>query len=200
MPTSRGSLTTSLIGIIMTAVAAEVADANILRLVRNDFLPLGVDGERCPHADFHRYAPKGASSLPCWPTSSSSPGLAARKSRPAFVRYAANFVASLPIPAPGGKAWLWSRQVLEKRAGLQLSREKTKVTSYGKGTPFWASTFPPRSRRMRPKSDEKSKTKSGNLLAGRTISTVKSLKTPQPSYSGDCQYFPRFFHGPRGLP
>ena len=51
------------------------------------------------------------------------------------------------------------QQVLEQRLGLQLSREKTKVTSYGKGYAFLGFSLSSRSRRMRPKSVKKFKDK-----------------------------------------
>jgi len=69
-----------------------------------------------------------------------------------FVRYADDFVVLCQTQAQAKEALTLVQQVLEGRLGLQLSQEKTKVTSYGKGYAFLKFSLSSRSRRMRPKS------------------------------------------------
>ena len=51
------------------------------------------------------------------------------------------------------------KRVLEDTLGLQLSTEKTKITSFGKGYDFLGFTLSSKSRRMREKSVQKFKAK-----------------------------------------
>src|SRR5262249_53987423 len=55
------------------------------------------------------------------------------------------------------------KQVLEIELGLQLSPEKTKTTTYGKGYDFLGFHLSSRSRRMRDKSEQKFKAKMREL-------------------------------------
>ena len=82
-----------------------------------------------------------------------------------FVRYADDFVILCPTPDQAKEALSLVQQVLDQRLKLQLSPEKTKVTSYGKGYSFLGFILSSRSRRMRPKSVQKFKDKIRELTA-----------------------------------
>jgi len=143
---------------IMAAVAAEVADGNILRLVER-FLTAGVmeDGAFTPTTIG---TPQGGVVSPLlanivlnhldWQ-------LDAAGYR--FVRYADDFVVLCQNDQQAQEALRLVQQVLEGELGLKLSPEKTKTTTYGKGYNFLGFHLSSRSRRMREKSVQKFKAK-----------------------------------------
>jgi RNA-directed DNA polymerase len=139
--------------VIMAAVAAEVADGNILRLIEK-FLRSGVmdngvfkpttvgtpqGGVISPllanivlnHLDWHLH----------------QHGLR-------FVRYADDFVVVTPSRPQAEEARKQVEQVLGE-LGLQLSPDKTHITTYGKGYAFLGFVLSSRSKRIRPKSEKK---------------------------------------------
>ena len=144
--------------VIMQSVAERVADGNILRLVEK-FLTSGVmdNGLFKPTTIG---TPQGGVISPLlanivlnhldWQLNHA--GLR-------FVRYADDFVVLCQTQDQAKEALTLVQQVLEQRLGLQLSQEKTKVTSYGKGYAFLGFSLSSRSRRMRPKSVKKFKDK-----------------------------------------
>lgn len=144
--------------VIMAAVADQVADGNILRLVEQ-FLTAGVmeDGVFKPTTIG---TPQGGVISPLlanivlnrldW-------RLAAAGYR--FARYADDFVVVCQDRPQAQEALQLVRQVLEHELGLTLSPEKTKVTTYGKGYDFLGFHLASRSRRMRDKSVQKFKAK-----------------------------------------
>jgi len=144
--------------VIMAAVAAEVADGNILRLVEK-FLTAGVmeDGIFKPTTIG---TPQGGVISPLlanivlnhldWQ-------LHAAGYR--FVRYADDFVVLCQNHQQAQEAMILVKRVLEGELGLALSPEKTKITTYGKGYDFLGFHLSPRSRRMRDKSELKFKAK-----------------------------------------
>jgi group II intron reverse transcriptase/maturase len=144
--------------IIMEAVAAEVADGNILRLVER-FLTAGVmeDGVFKPTTIG---TPQGGVISPLlanivldrldWRL---------HRSGYRFARYADDFVVLCQDHRQAQEALECVRQVLEGELGLTLSPEKTKVTTYGKGYDFLGFHLSSRSRRMRDKSVQKLKAK-----------------------------------------
>jgi RNA-directed DNA polymerase len=144
--------------IIMAAVAAEVADGNILRLVES-FLTAGVmeDGVFKPTTIG---TPQGGVISPLlanivlnhldWQ-------LHAAGYR--FVRYADDFVVLCQNQQQAQEALALVTQVLESNLGLQQSPEKTKITTYGKGYDFLGFRLSSCSRRMRDKSVLKFKAK-----------------------------------------
>jgi hypothetical protein len=71
-----------------------------------------------------------------------------------FVRYADDFVVLTQSKAQAREALTLVSQTLHE-LGLQLSPEKTQITSYGKGYTFLGFVLSSRSRRMRPKSVQK---------------------------------------------
>jgi hypothetical protein len=136
----------------MAAVAAEVADGNILRLIEK-FLRSGVmengvfkpttvgtpqGGVISPllanivlnHLDWHLH----------------QHGLR-------FVRYADDFVVVTPSQPQAEEARKQVEQVLGA-LGLQLSPDKTRITTYGKGYSFLGFVISSRSKRIRPKSEK----------------------------------------------
>jgi group II intron reverse transcriptase/maturase len=144
--------------VIMGAVAAEVADGNILRLVER-FLTAGVmeDGVFKPTTIG---TPQGGVISPLlanivlnrldWQL---------HQAGYRFVRYADDFVVLCQDRSQAQEALDSVRQVLEGELGLTLSPEKTKVTTYGKGYDFLGFRLSSRSRRMRDKSVQKFKAK-----------------------------------------
>jgi len=144
--------------VIMAAVAAEVADGNILNLVER-FLTAGVM-ENGVFKPTTIGTPQGGVVSPLlanivlnrldW-------ALDAAGSR--FVRYADDFVVLCQTPQQAQEALTLVKQVLEGELGLTLSPEKTKTTTYGKGYDFLGFHLSSRSRRMRAKSAEKFKAK-----------------------------------------
>jgi group II intron reverse transcriptase/maturase len=144
--------------VIMGAVAAEVADGNILRLVER-FLTAGVmeDGV---FKSTTLGTPQGGVISPLlanivlnrldWQL---------HQAGYRFVRYADDFVVLCQDRQQAQEALDLVRQVLEGELGLTLSPEKTKITTYGKGYDFLGFHLSSRSRRMRDKSVQKFKAK-----------------------------------------
>ena len=143
--------------VIMKAVAAEVADGNILRLIQK-FLRSGVM-ENGVFKPTTVGTPQGGVISPLlanivlnhldWQ-------LHERGFH--FVRYADDFVVICHSKTQAEGALHLVRQVLAT-LGLQLSAEKTRITTFGKGYSFLGFVLSPRSRRMRPKSLQKFKDK-----------------------------------------
>lgn len=139
--------------VIMQAVAAEVADGNILRLIEK-FLSAGVmvDGVFQPT---HLGTPQGGVISPLlanivlnhmdWHMD---------KLGYRLVRYADDFVIITQTYAQAKEAWKEVEHVL-KTLGLALSQEKTKIRTYRGGYAFLGFVISRRSRRMRDKSVQK---------------------------------------------
>lgn len=144
--------------VIMAAVAAEVADGNILTLLER-FLAAGVmeDGVFKPTTIG---TPQGGVVSPLlanivldrldWQLH----GAGYR-----FVRYADDFVVLCQSRPQAQEALELVRRVLEGELGLHLSPEKTQITTYGKGYDFLGFHLSVHSRRMRDKSVQKFKNK-----------------------------------------
>lgn len=143
--------------VIMEAVAAEVADGNILRLVEK-FLTAGVmeDGVYKPTTIG---TPQGGVVSPLlanvvlnrldW---------ALEEAGYRFVRYADDFVVVCKTNRQAQEALALVSNVV-KELGLSLSPEKTKIRTYGSGYEFLGFFLSSRSRRMRDKSVQKFKAK-----------------------------------------
>ena len=144
--------------IIMDAVREEVADGNILNLVER-FLTAGVVEE----GDFRSTligTPQGGVISPLlanivlnkldWRLDAAGYRLA---------RYADDFVVLCQTHEQAQEALTLVRQVLEGELGLNLSPEKTKITTYGSGYAFLGFDLSARSRRPRDKSVQKFKAK-----------------------------------------
>ena len=144
--------------IIMDAVAAEVADGTILRLVEQ-FLTAGVmeDGVFKPTTIG---TPQGGVISPLlanivlnyldWRL---------HEAGYHFARYADDFVVVCQTHQQAQEALALVTQVLEEQLGLQLSPEKTEITTYGKGYDFLGFRLSSHSRRIRDKSVQKFKAK-----------------------------------------
>jgi group II intron reverse transcriptase/maturase len=139
--------------VIMAAVAAEVADGNILNLIEK-FLRAGVM-ENGVFKPTTVGTPQGGVVSPLlanivlnhldW---------ALHKHGYRFVRYVDDFVVLTPSKAQAKEALALVSQTLQQ-LGLQLSSEKTRITTYGKGYSFLGFVLSSRSRRMRSKSVQK---------------------------------------------
>jgi group II intron reverse transcriptase/maturase len=143
--------------VIMDAVAEEVADGNILRLIRK-FLSSGVieDGVFKPTTIG---TPQGGVVSPLLANIVlNKMDWALHEMAYRFVRYADDFVLLCRTRRQGIEALAFVQQLLDG-LGLQLSQEKTKVTTYGKGYEFLGFKLSSRSRRMRAKSEQKFKDK-----------------------------------------
>lgn len=144
--------------IVMQALAAEVADGNILRMVER-FLTAGVleDGVFKPTTIG---TPQGGVISPLlanivlnrldW---------AIHEAGHSFARYADDFVIVCRTHRQAQEALEAVRHVLEGELGLKLSPEKTHIVTYGAGYEFLGFILSSRSRRMRDKSVLKFKAK-----------------------------------------
>lgn len=157
--------------LIVDAVAEEVADGNILNLVKK-FLAAGVM-ENGVFKPTTIGTPQGGVVSPLLANivlNKLDQRLEAAGYR--FVRYADDFVVVCKNRSQAEAALALVSQVMTE-LGLSLSPEKTKIASYGKGYEFLGFRLSSKSRTMRPKSLEKFKTKvreltrrSHNLDAG----------------------------------
>ena len=139
--------------LIKEAVAAQVADGNILNLVEK-FLRAGVM-ENGVFKPTTVGTPQGGVASPLlanivlnhldWQL---------HKLGYRFVRYADDFVVLSQTTAQAEEAKTQVTQILNQ-LGLTLSAEKTRITTYGKGYSFLGFVMSHRSRRMRPKSVQK---------------------------------------------
>jgi group II intron reverse transcriptase/maturase len=139
--------------VIMQALAAEVADGNILNTVER-FLTAGVmeDGVFKPTTVG---TPQGGVISPLlanivlnyldWQL---------HETGFRFVRYADDFVVLCPSKRQAQEAWDTVTRVTEE-LGIQLNTDKTHITTYGKGYEFLGFFLSSRSRRMRDKSRQK---------------------------------------------
>jgi group II intron reverse transcriptase/maturase len=178
--------------VIMAAVAAEVADGNILRLVEG-FLTAGVmeDGVYKPTTIG---TPQGGVISPLlanivlnhldWQLHEA--GLR-------FARYADDFVVVCQDQRQAQEALEWVRRVLETDLGLALSPEKTKITTYGKGYEFLGFFLSSRSRRMRDKSVQKFKAKVRELTVRHCNLDRKSITKLNQVIRGTAHYFAASF-------
>ncbi len=76
-----------------------------------------------------------------------------------FARYVDDFVVVCQTNRQAPEALALVKRVLEGQLGLQLSPEKTEITTFGKGYEFLGFSLSSRSRRMREKSVLKFKAK-----------------------------------------
>ena len=143
--------------LIVDAVAEEVADGNILNLVKK-FLAAGVmdNGVFKPTTIG---TPQGGVVSPLLANIVLNK-LDGRLEEAGyrFVRYADDFVVVCKDRKQAEAALMLVEKIMTE-LGLKLSPEKTKVASYGKGYEFLGFRLSSRSRTMRPKSLEKFKTK-----------------------------------------
>lgn len=179
--------------IIMRAVAEKVADGNILRLIQR-FLTSGVM-EGGVFKPTTVGTPQGGVVSPLlanivlnhldWRLD----GAGYR-----FVRYADDFVVLCKTTRQAEEALALVTQVLENGLGLQLSREKTHLTSFGRGYNFLGFFLSRRSRRMRTKSVEKLKAKVRELTHRSRNFDPQTIERLNRVIRGTARYFAtRFF-------
>ncbi len=174
--------------VIMAAVAAEVADGNILRLVEK-FLTAGVM-ENGVFKPTTVGTPQGGVVSPLlanivlnhldWKL---------HEAGYHFVRYADDFVVACQTRQQAQEALTLVEQVLETDLGLSLSPEKTKITTYGKGYEFLGFFLSSRSRRMRDKSVLKFKAKVRELTVRKHNLDRKAIEKLNRVIRGTAQYF-----------
>jgi RNA-directed DNA polymerase len=177
--------------VIMEAVAAEVADGNILDLVEG-FLTAGVmeDGVFKPTTIG---TPQGGVISPLlanivlnhldWQL---------HEAGYHFARYADDFVVVCQTNRQAQEAQAVVERVLSE-LGLQLSPEKTKVTTFGRGYEFLGFFLSSRSRRMREKSVQKFKAKVRELTVRKCNLDAEAIKKLNRVIRGTANYFaPQF--------
>lgn len=184
--------------VIMDAVVAEVADGNILRLVQG-FLTAGVmeDGVFKPTGVG---TPQGGVISPLlanivlnhldWQLHDA--GFR-------FARYADDFVVVCRDRRQAQEALALVTRVLEGTLGLQLSAEKTKITSYGKGYDFLGFRLKSNSRRMREKSVRKFKDKIRELTVRKRNLDAEVVMKLNRVIRGTANYFATSFSTNRWL-
>lgn len=173
--------------IIKEAVAAQVADGNILDLIEK-FLRAGVM-ENGVFKPTTVGTPQGGVISPLlanivlnhldWQL---------EKLGFRFVRYADDFVVLCQTKAQAEEAKAQVTHILNQ-LGLQLSAEKTRVTTYGKGYSFLGFVISSRSKRMRPKSQDKFKDRIKDLTCrSRNLDAEVIVKLNQ-VIRGTANYF-----------
>jgi group II intron reverse transcriptase/maturase len=174
--------------VIMEAVAAEVADGNILDLVEG-FLTAGVmeDGVFKPTTIG---TPQGGVISPLlanivlnhldWQL---------HQAGYHFARYADDFVVVCQTQRQAHEARALVERVLTDDLGLHLSSEKTKVTTFGKGYEFLGFFLSSRSRRMREKSVQKFKAKVRELTVRKCNLDAEAIKKLNRVIRGTANYF-----------
>jgi len=174
--------------VIMAAVAEEVADGNILRLVEK-FLTAGVM-ENGVFKPTTVGTPQGGVVSPLLANIVLSHlDWKLHEAGFRFARYADDFVVVCQTKEQAQEAWELVQQVLEADLGLTLSPAKTKVTTYGKGYEFLGFFLSSRSRRMRDKSVQKFKAKVRELTVRKHNLDRKAIEKLNRVIRGTAQYF-----------
>ncbi len=174
-------------GLIKEAVAAQVADGNILNLVEK-FLRAGVM-ENGVFKPTTVGTPQGGVASPLlanivlnhldWQL---------HKLGYRFVRYADDFVVLCQTKTQAEEAKTQVSHILNQLS-LQLSAEKTRITTYGKGYSFLGFVMSSRSKRMRPKSQDKFKDKVRELTARSRNLDAQLIEKLNRVIQGTANYF-----------
>jgi RNA-directed DNA polymerase len=177
--------------LIVSAVAEEVADGNILRLLEK-FLAAGVM-ENGVFKPTTIGTPQGGVISPLLANivlNKLDWRLEEQGYR--FVRYADDFVVVCETPQQANAALTFVELVMTE-LGLALSPEKTKIASYGKGYDFLGFRISSTSRTMRAKSLEKFKTKIRELTRRCNNLDDTAIKKLNQVIRGTANYFaPKF--------
>jgi group II intron reverse transcriptase/maturase len=173
--------------LIKEAVAAQVADGNILNLVEK-FLRAGVM-EAGVFKPTTVGTPQGGVISPLlanivlnhldWQLD---------KLGYRFVRYADDFVVLCQTHAQAEEAKTQVTRILSQ-LGLQLSAEKTRITTYGKGYSFLGFVMSSRSKLMRPKSQDKFKDKVRELTVRKRNLDAQLIEELNRVIQGTANYF-----------
>ena len=108
-----------------------------------------------------------------------------------FVRYADDFVVLCQTHSQAEEAKTQVTRILNQ-LGLQLSAEKTRITTYGKGYSFLGFVMSSRSKRMRPKSQDKFKARIQELTVRSRNLDAQTIEELNRVIRGTANYF-----GPR---
>ena len=174
--------------VIMEALAHEVADGNILRLVEK-FLRAGVM-ENGVFKPTTVGTPQGGVVSPLLANIALNHlDWRLHEAGHRFVRYADDFVVVCRTHRQAEQALALVQQVLGTELGLSLSPEKTRITTYGKGYEFLGFFLSSRSRRMRSKSLEKFKTKIRELTQRHRNLDAKVVEKLNQVIRGTANYF-----------
>ena len=173
--------------LIVGAVAAEVADGNILRLIER-FLAAGVmEGGVFKPTTIG--TPQGGVISPLLANIVLNElDWRLEKAGYSFVRYADDFVVVCKTRQQA-KAALDAVEEIMTDLGLSLSPEKTKIASYGKGYEFLGFRLSSKSRTMRPKSLEKFKMKIRELSRRSHNLDAKAIEKLNQVIRGTANYF-----------
>jgi len=178
--------------VIMEALAHEVADGNILRLVEK-FLRAGVM-ENGVFKPTTVGTPQGGVVSPLLANIALNHlDWRLHEAGYRFVRYADDFVVVCRTHRQAEQALALVEQVLGTELGLSLSPEKTELTTYGKGYEFLGFFLSSCSRRMRPKSLEKFKTKIRELTQRHRNLDAKVVDELNQVIRGTARYFATSF-------
>jgi len=177
--------------VIIKAVAAEVADGNILRLVQR-FLRSGV-------MEFGVFKPTNVGTPQGGVISPLLANIvlnhfdwALHQRGFCFVRYADDFIVICQSKSQAEGALTFVQQVLS-HLGLQLSPEKTSITTFGMGYSFLGFVLSSHSRRMRPKSVKKFKDKVRSLTRRKHNFEPKVIEDLNRVIRGTALYFATSF-------
>jgi group II intron reverse transcriptase/maturase len=184
--------------VIMGMISQEVADGNILRLLQR-FLSCGVmeDGVFKPTTIG---TPQGGVISPLLANIVLNQlDWALHYNKYLFVRYADDFVVVGRSKEQLQEALTVVKQVVENELGLQLSPEKTHITTYGKGYEFLGFFLSVRSRRMRDKSVRKFKDKIRQLTIRHHNLDLVTVAKLNRVIRGTANYFATSFSTVRWL-
>jgi len=173
--------------VIMQSVAAEIADGNILRLIEK-FLKSGVmeDGVFKPTTIG---TPQGGVISPLLAnTVLNHLDWQLHEAGFRFARYADDFVVVCQTAAQAKAALTIVERVLGE-LGLQLNQEKTNIVTHGQGFDFLGFRIRPRSRRIRPKSVEKLKSKVRELTVRKYNLDAECIEKLNRVIRGTARYF-----------
>lgn len=106
-----------------------------------------------------------------------------------FARYADDFVVACQTEQEAQEALELVKRILEGELGLQLSPEKTHITTYGKGYEFLGFFLSSRSRRMREKSEQKFKDKIRELTVRKHNLEARTVEKLNRVIRGTANYF-----------
>jgi RNA-directed DNA polymerase len=178
--------------VIMEAVAAEVADGNILRLVER-FLTAGVMEEGVFKPTTIGTPQGGVISPLLANIVLNQLDWQLHRAGFRFVRYADDFVVLCQDTQRAQEALTCVQQVLTEQLGLTLSPEKTRITTYGKGYEFLGFFLSSGSRRMRDKSVQKFKAKIRELTPRHYNMDRRVIEKLNRVIRGTAQYFATAF-------
>ncbi len=174
--------------VIMKAIASEVADGNILRLIEK-FLRSGVM-ENGVFKPTTVGTPQGGVISPLLANAVLNHlDWQLHEKGYHFVRYADDFVVVCKSKTQAKEVRVFVEHLLKTDLGLELSQEKTEITTYGKGYDFLGFRLSSRSRRMRPKSVKNFKDKIRDLTVRKHNLDQKIIVKLNQVIRGTANYF-----------